>query len=46
MPRAVAWLAPEIDFALLACCNRGGARAAQACDEAVSLLLRKFKDAR
>jgi CubicO group peptidase (beta-lactamase class C family) len=46
MWHAVAWLAPEIDFALLACCNRGGEHAAQACDEAVSLLLRKFKDAR
>jgi CubicO group peptidase (beta-lactamase class C family) len=42
MWHAVAWLAPEIDFALLACCNRGGERAGQACNEAVGVLLRHY----
>lgn len=37
---AVAWIAPERDLVLLACCNQGGAAAEQACDDAVSALVR------
>jgi CubicO group peptidase (beta-lactamase class C family) len=29
----VTWLAPEKDFAVLACCNQGGPEAGKACDE-------------
>jgi D-alanyl-D-alanine carboxypeptidase len=38
----VAWVAPEIDFAALVCCNRVGDNAAKACDDAAGLLIRKF----
>jgi CubicO group peptidase (beta-lactamase class C family) len=30
----VTWIAPEKDFAVLVCCNQGGAKADKACDEA------------
>jgi CubicO group peptidase (beta-lactamase class C family) len=41
----VAWVAPEKGFAVLVCCNRGGAAAAKACDEAASaLVLRAAED--
>lgn len=35
----VAWLAPEIDFAVLVACNQGGAAATKACDETASALI-------
>jgi len=35
----VAWLAPERGFAVLLCCNEGGGKAEQACDEAASVLI-------
>lgn len=39
---AVAWLAPEKDLAILVVCNRGGDRAAQACDAVASALVGEF----
>lgn len=36
----VTWLAPERDFAVLVCANRGDDAAAKACDEAASALIR------
>ena len=38
---AVAWLAPERDFAVLVTCNQGGDVAAKACDEAVGAVLQR-----
>lgn len=35
----VTWIAPEKDFAVLVCCNQGGTKAAQACDEVASALI-------
>ena len=35
----VAWLAPEIDFAVLVACNEGGAAATKACDETAGALI-------
>jgi CubicO group peptidase (beta-lactamase class C family) len=40
---AVAWLAPERDFAVLAATNQGGDAAAGACDDASALLLGSLK---
>jgi CubicO group peptidase (beta-lactamase class C family) len=40
MNYANAWLAPERDFAVLACANQGGDKAFKATDEAVSALIR------
>lgn len=37
---AVVWIAPERDLVLLACTNQGGPAADQACDDAVSSLLK------
>jgi hypothetical protein len=37
----VVWMAPEKDFAALIATNQGGDRAARACDEAATLLVRK-----
>jgi hypothetical protein len=41
-----AWLAPEIDLAVIVICNQGGASADKpanvACQEALSWLLKKF----
>lgn len=39
MNYSVAWLAPEKDFALLACTNQGGDSCAKALDEVVGMLL-------
>ena len=39
---AVVWLAPEKDWAVLVCCNKGGGEAAKACDEAVAAMIRKY----
>jgi len=39
---AVAWLAPAKDFAALVMTNQGGDRAAKACDEAASTMIREF----
>lgn len=39
MNSSVAWLAPEKDFALLACTNQGGESCRQALDDAVGMLL-------
>lgn len=36
----VLWVAPERDFAIMACCNEGGDAATAACDEAVAGLTR------
>ena len=38
----VAWLAPEKDYAVLACCNKGGGEAAKACDEAVGEMVKRY----
>jgi CubicO group peptidase (beta-lactamase class C family) len=38
---AVAWLAPERDFAVIAACNQGGNEAAKACDEAAGAMIRE-----
>ncbi len=35
----VVWIAPEKNFAALACCNQGGERGQQACDDAVGALI-------
>jgi CubicO group peptidase (beta-lactamase class C family) len=35
----VVWIAPEKNFAALACCNQGGKRGETACDEAVGALI-------
>ncbi len=35
----VAWLAPEIDLAVLVACNQGGPAATKACDETASALI-------
>jgi CubicO group peptidase (beta-lactamase class C family) len=37
---AVAWLAPQRDFAVLVVCNQGGPLASKACDEVASKLIR------
>lgn len=37
----VTWIAPEKDFAVLIACNQGGSKAAKACDEAASVLIRE-----
>lgn len=37
---SVTWIAPKKDFAVLVCCNKGGASAEKACDEASSALIR------
>ena len=42
MNTAVAWMAPEKDFAVLVCINQGGPRAAAAADEAASALIRWY----
>ena len=42
MNYAVMWLAPSKKFAAVAACNIGGDAGAKACDDAVSLLIRKF----
>ncbi len=42
MWHCVAWLAPEIDFAVLVACNQGGDAAAKACDEGAGVLIRAF----
>jgi CubicO group peptidase (beta-lactamase class C family) len=39
---AVAWLAPEKDWAVLVCCNKGGDAAAKACDEAVWEMVKSY----
>ena len=39
MNTAVAWLAPQRDFAVLLCANQGDDAAAKACDEAASALI-------
>lgn len=41
----VAWLAPEIDFAVLIASNQGGDAAAKACDDAAGAMIRAFKSA-
>lgn len=41
----VAWLAPEIDFAVLVACNQGGDAASKACDEAAGLMIKRFSAA-
>jgi CubicO group peptidase (beta-lactamase class C family) len=38
----VAFLAPEIDFAVIVACNQGGDEAAKACDDAAGALIRSF----
>jgi CubicO group peptidase (beta-lactamase class C family) len=38
----VAWLAPEKDWAVLACCNKGGDEAGKACDEAVAAMVGRY----
>jgi CubicO group peptidase (beta-lactamase class C family) len=38
---ATAWLAPQRGFGVLACANEGGDEASAACDEAISLLIRR-----
>jgi CubicO group peptidase (beta-lactamase class C family) len=40
---AVAWLAPEKDFAVLVACNKGGAEAEKACDEAASAMIERYQ---
>lgn len=35
----VVWIAPEKNFAAMACCNQGGKSGEQACDEAVGALI-------
>jgi CubicO group peptidase (beta-lactamase class C family) len=40
MNYAVIWLAPKLDFAVLACTNQGGPAAAKACDEASGALVK------
>ncbi len=35
----VVWIAPEKNFAAMACCNQGGARGEKACDDAVGGLI-------
>lgn len=37
----VAWIAPERDFAVLVCCNRGGDAAEKACEEASGALVQE-----
>jgi CubicO group peptidase (beta-lactamase class C family) len=37
-----AWVAPEIDFAVLVACNQGGDAATKACDEAAGAMIREF----
>lgn len=39
---SVVWLAPEKDWAVLACCNKGGDDAAKACDEAVWEMVKRY----
>ena len=36
---AVTWIAPAKDFAVLVACNKGGAEAEKACDEAAAALI-------
>jgi CubicO group peptidase (beta-lactamase class C family) len=40
----VAWLAPECDMAVLVCCNKGGDKAAKACDDAAAEMIKRFFD--
>ena len=35
----VTWIAPELDFAVLVCCNQGGPKADKACDEVAWALI-------
>lgn len=35
----VTWIAPEKDFAVLVCCNQGGAKADKACDDVAAALI-------
>jgi CubicO group peptidase (beta-lactamase class C family) len=39
---AVVWMAPMHDFAILVATNQGGDKAAEACDSAVSVLIKDF----
>ena len=41
MNHSIAWLAPEKDFAVIACTNSGSAKADKALDEVASLLIRE-----
>lgn len=43
---AVMWLAPAKNFAVVAACNVGGKDGAKACDDAASLLIRRFLEGR
>jgi uncharacterized iron-regulated protein len=41
MNHSVAWLAPERDFAVIACTNSGSDRAAKALDDVAGLLIQE-----
>ena len=43
MNYSVAWLAPEKDFAVIACTNSGSDRAAKALDDVAGLLIREHR---